>query len=84
MGLNIKNAEVEQKIRRLAEIDQTSLTDAVDRAVDEALRLRDAKCEEYSHEVELFLDELRSLQPLPAGVSSDHSDMYDEHGLPLW
>lgn len=82
MALNIKNEAVEEKIRELAKIDGTSLTGAIDRAVEESLRTRKANDPAYCRDVEAFLDQLRQLQPLPAGVTSDHSDLYDDDGMP--
>ena len=84
MGLNIKNKDVEERIRELAQLNGTGLTEAVDRAVKDALLDAHARSPEYHQRVQLFLDELRKMDPLPAGVSSDHSDMYDENGCPIW
>ena len=84
MGLNIKNSEVEDRIRELAKLNGTSLTEAVDRAVSDALLDAHARSPEYRARVRNLLDELRAMDPLPAHVSSDHRDMYDEDGLPIW
>ena len=84
MGLNIKNEDVEKRIRELARLTGSNLTEAVDKAVKNALLDAHARSPEYRRRVEIFLDQLRDMDPLPAGVSSDHSDMYDEDGLPIW
>ena len=80
MSLNIKNPDVEAKIRKLAEIEGTSLTEAIDRAVEESLRKRDAH---YDREVERFLEMLDALGPVPPGTTSNHDDLYDDDGMPL-
>ena len=98
MGLNIKSAEVETNIRKLAARTGESLTAAVDRAVREKL----ARLDEQSPSVtpartaDEFLKAIRPLQELIARERAARGDrrsaqevleeamdgMYDEYGLP--
>ena len=88
MGLNIKNEEVVDRIRRLADLWGVSLTEAVGRAVENDLeRVRRASADEMEARRELArrrLERIRShVLPLPKGaIGSDHSDLYDDDGLP--
>jgi antitoxin VapB len=81
MGINIKNDRVESLARRLAAETGQSLTGAIEQALDGELRrlrqdadfrVRKAKIKEI----------LQRSGPVPKGLTSDHSDLYDEHGLP--
>lgn len=82
--LNIKDDALIAEARALAELQKTSTTDAIRRAVNEALvRERhahdDVKRERYEA---LMAIGRRVKATLPPGVTSDHSDLYDENGLP--
>jgi antitoxin VapB len=98
MGLNIKNADVETNIRRLAARTGESLTDAVDLAVREKL----ARLEEQAPRIEPaksageFLKAIRPLQEsignarkargdrrsVQQVLDEDMDKFYDESGLP--
>ena len=88
MGISIKNEEVVERIRRLAELWGVSLTEAVGRAVENDLeRVRREASDEVEARRELArrrLERIRShVLPLPEGVTgSDHSELYDHDGLP--
>jgi antitoxin VapB len=85
MGVIIKNAATEAKIRKLAKRTGETLTQAVDRAVDERLaktvparrkgRVDRAKLEKV-------LAYFRSLPKQNEHLTDDEIIGYDEHGLP--
>jgi antitoxin VapB len=81
MGLNIKNEEVHRLARRIADETGTSMTAAIEVALREKLerlerhRDRDARIAR----LRAILDELG---PPPPGLTSDHSDLYGDDGLP--
>ncbi|PWK68393.1 antitoxin VapB [Aminobacter sp. AP02] len=81
MGMNIKNATVERLAKELAAETGETMTSAIQTALEERLerlhRQRDVG--EKRRRLREILD---SLPPPPPGVTSDHSDLYDEFGLP--
>lgn len=81
MSMNIKNALVEQLAKEVASETGETLTAAIQVALQERLdrlhRQRDVA--EKKRRLRELLD---SLPPPPPGVTSDHSDLYDERGLP--
>jgi len=83
MGMNIKNPEVHRLARKLADATGESMTAAIRRALEERLerveRPHDEQVAERKRRVREILD---SFGPVPPGVTSDHSDLYDEIGLP--
>lgn len=81
MGMNIKNPKVERLARELAARTGETITSAIQGAIEEKLeRLRlDRDVKEKKRRIRAFLD---SLPPPPPGLTSDHSDLYDEWGLP--
>lgn len=81
MGLNIKNPQVERLARALASETGETMTSAIRKALEERLeRLRrERDIAERRRRVDAILD---SLPPPPPGITSDHSDLYDEWGLP--
>jgi antitoxin VapB len=91
MGLNIKNTQVEAKIRRLAKRTGDGLTDALEKAVDEKLARMDAS--EGRSSQRPLLDRLRPLQEAVAAERRKTGDtrtarelmdeLYDENGLPI-
>lgn len=80
MGMNIKNPAVERLAKQLADETGQSITSAVQQALEgELARLhRERDVEERKRRLREILDSL----PPPPGVTSDHSDLYDEWGLP--
>jgi antitoxin VapB len=82
MGLNIKNERVEKLARRLAQTTGETMTGAIERALEERL---ERVCGNDTPEERLRrIREITSkLPPPPPGVTSDHSDLYDENGLPV-
>jgi antitoxin VapB len=81
MGLSIKNSKVEQLAKELATETGKSMTSAIQGALEEKLQRlrRERDVAEKIRRIDAILD---SLPPVPPGVTSDHSDLYDEDGLP--
>jgi antitoxin VapB len=81
MGMNIKNERVERLAKKLAAETGETMTSAIQVALEERLerlhRQRDVA--EKKRRLREILD---ALPPPPPGVTSDHSDLYDEWGLP--
>jgi len=86
-ALNIKDAAVAGKARRLAKLKGTSITAAVSEALDESLARLGRKSGAASEIRERAVDEIlrRFRAGLKRGAPSPRQilqDMYDEHGLP--
>ncbi|MCR5857819.1 type II toxin-antitoxin system VapB family antitoxin [Mesorhizobium sp. J428] len=81
MGLNIKNERVEKLAKEVAGETGETLTAAIQVALEERLaRLhRNRDIEERRRRIREIV---QSFGPVPEGVTSDHSDLYDEWGLP--
>ena len=81
MGLNIKNETVERLAREVAAQTGESLTSAIQHALEERLaRLRSD--EDFALKKARVREILARSGPTPSGLTSDHSDLYDELGLP--
>jgi antitoxin VapB len=82
--LNIKDAAVIAEAKALAALLGTSTTDAVRRAVQEKLvREQAARSAEVERRYAAIMAVAERAAPLfPPGGSSDHSELYDERGLP--
>lgn len=81
MGLNIKNPIVERLAKELATETGESMTSAIQVALEERLeRLR--RNRDVSERKRRIKEILASLPPVPPGVTSDHSDLYGDDGLP--
>jgi antitoxin VapB len=81
MGMNIKNPNVERLARELAKETGETITSAIQRALEMRLdRVRkDRDIDRKKRELDEFLAKLPAPPP---GMTSDHSDLYDERGLP--
>lgn len=81
MGMNIKSEKAHRLARQLAAETGLSMTAAIEEALEAALqsRQRERDIAERKRRLREILD---SLPPPPPGVTSDHSDLYDEWGLP--
>ncbi|MBX9752889.1 MAG: type II toxin-antitoxin system VapB family antitoxin [Roseococcus sp.] len=78
--LNIKDEVLIGKLRRIADQRQTSVTDALRQLVD-AAEAQDA--ERVAQRLAAIREVTRGASKLfPPGTTSDHSDLYDENGLP--
>ena len=81
MGMNIKNPQVERLAKELAAETGETMTSAIQIALEERLeRLRWQR--DVAEKKRRLREILDSLPPPPPGVTSDHSDLYDEFGLP--
>ena len=80
MGLNIKNQRVHQLARSLAQATGRSMAAVIEEALEEKLR-RLQEEEDRDNQIGEVLALIKSLGPPPPGLTSDHSDLYDEHGL---
>ena len=86
MGLNIKNERVHQLAKELAWRRQESMTQVIlealeneldrERAFDDEARLARLEAKER------LMAHIRTMNRLPHGLTSDHSEFYDEDGLP--
>jgi antitoxin VapB len=81
MGMNIKNPTVERLAKELAAETGETMTSAIQVALEERLeRLRRER--DVAEKIRRIDEIVDSLPPVPPGVTSDHSDLYDENGLP--
>ncbi len=81
MGLNIKNDRVHELARILSQATGKTLTAVIEEALEDKLtRLEQDR--EMPGKVAWLEARLKELGPPPPGLTSDHSDLYDEHGLP--
>ena len=86
MPLNIKDDAVHEQARKLAALTGVSITAAVREAIAERLRHVEAELAAPAHERsgERLLELGRRFSAINKhlGMTSDHSDLYDELGLP--
>jgi antitoxin VapB len=82
--MNIKDEAVIAEAKALAELLGTTATDAVRQAVHERLeRERSRREAEQRRKFEAIMAIAeRASKLFPPGTTSDHSDLYDENGLP--
>ncbi|MEO5324907.1 type II toxin-antitoxin system VapB family antitoxin [Mesorhizobium sp. CC13] len=81
MGMNIKSEKAQRLARQLAEATGQSMTAAVEQALEaELTRLKTN--DDYAIRKARIKEILRRSGPTPAGATSDHSDLYDDDGLP--
>ncbi|MBL8582244.1 MAG: type II toxin-antitoxin system VapB family antitoxin [Rhizobiaceae bacterium] len=81
MAMNIKNPVVERLAKELAAETGETMTSAIQGALEEKLaRLRRER--DVAERIRRVDEILARLPPAPPGVTSDHSDLYDEWGLP--
>ena len=81
MGMNIKNDHVHQLARILSQATGKSLTKVIEEALEEKLARLEREREMPSR-IAWIEARLAELGPTRAGLTSDHSDLYDEDGLP--
>ncbi len=80
MGMNIKSEKAQRLARQLAEETGLSMTAAVERALEAELRRLHVN-DDLAVRKARVKETLKRSGPTPPGASSDHSDLYDEHGL---
>jgi antitoxin VapB len=82
--LNIKDDALIAEAKELAALLGTSATGAVREAVHERLMREKAERDERKQRMfnEIMAIAERASKLVPPGVTSDHSDLYDENGLP--
>jgi antitoxin VapB len=81
MGMNIKNPTVERLAKELAAETGETMTSAIQIALEERLeRLRRER--DVAEKIRRIDEILARSGPTPPGVTSDHSDLYDDDGLP--
>jgi len=78
--LNIKDAALIAEAKELAALLRTTATGAVRAAVQAKLAAtKEARARKVAAIMEIGE---RASKLVPPGTTSDHSDLYDEHGLP--
>jgi antitoxin VapB len=81
MGMNIKNPTVERLAKELADETGETMTSAIQVALEERLqRLRRQR--DVAEKLRRIDEILARSGPTPPGATSDHSDLYDDDGLP--
>jgi hypothetical protein len=85
-ALNIKDADVAKKARKLAKLKGTTITAAVSEALDESLRaagrLTKAEHEARERRVDEAVRRFQAIVPPDDPCWDMLEDMYDENGLP--
>ena len=81
MGIHIESERVERLAARLATETGLSVADALEKALEDQLARVD-RHKEREYRYRRIRELVDSLGPVPADVTSDHSDLYDEWGLP--
>lgn len=81
MGMNIKNEHVQRLAKQLAAETGETMTSAIQHALEERLeRLR--KDKDVAERIRRIDEILARSGPTPPGLTSDHSDLYDDWGMP--
>lgn len=81
MGMNIKNQRVERLAKQLATATGQTITGAIEQALAGELR-RLRLNDDYATRRARVEEILKRSGPTAPGVTSDHSDLYDDIGLP--
>jgi antitoxin VapB len=81
MGLNIKNERVHELARILSQATGKTMSAVIEEALEEKLTQLE-RDREMPGKIEWLEARLKELGPPPPGLTSDHSDLYDEQGLP--
>lgn len=81
MGMNIKSEKAHEMAKRIARRTGMTVTAVVESALEEKLQRleRSADTDAKFQRIKQFVD---ALPPAPPGLTSDHSDLYDDDGLP--
>jgi hypothetical protein len=81
-ALNIKDAEVAKKARKLAKLKGTTITQAVSQSLDESLRVAANDREAREKRIDEALARFRAIVPPDDPCWDMLEEMYDENGLP--
>jgi antitoxin VapB len=81
MGMNIKSERAHELARQLSKETGLSMTAAIEKALEDQLK-RIHHHQEREYRFNKIKEIVSKLPPTPPGVTSDHSDLYDEDGLP--
>lgn len=81
MGLNIDSAKVQQLAEQLARETGEPLNTVIEKALEDRL-LRLHRYREREWRFKRIKELTSKAGPIPHGVTSDHSDLYDDDGLP--
>ncbi len=81
MGMNIKNGRVHELARTLSQATGKSMTAVIEEALEEKLAQLE-RDREMPGKIAWLEQRLKELGPPPPGLTSDHSDLYDDDGLP--
>ena len=81
LSLNIKSDKAHELARQLATETGTTMTAAVEKALEDQL-MRVHRHAEREYRYQRIKETVARLPPVPPGVTSDHSDLYDDDGLP--
>ncbi len=81
MGMNIKSEKAQQLARQLADRTGQSMTAAVEQALEAEIRRLDQE-DDFAIRKARVREIIKRSGPTPPDVTSDHSDLYDEIGLP--
>ena len=81
MGMNIKSERAHDLARQLAKETGLSMTAAVEKALEDQL-VRIHRHQEREYRFNRIKEIVSTLPSAPPGETSDHSDLYDEDGLP--
>ena len=81
MGMNIKNGRVHELSRILSQATGKSMTAVIEEALEEKL-IQLERDREMPGKIAWLEERLKELGPPPLGLTSDHSELYDDDGLP--
>jgi antitoxin VapB len=81
MGMNIKSERAHRLAKQLAKETGLSITAAIEQALEDQLA-KLARHKEREYRYNRINEMISRLPPAPPGVTSDHSDLYDDDGLP--
>jgi antitoxin VapB len=81
MGMNIKSERAHVLAKQISKETGETITSVVEHALEEKL-VKLERAREKAGRLLLIRSIVAELGPVPPGVTSDHSDLYDEWGLP--
>ena len=81
MGLNIESKRAQALAEELAKETGQTMAAAIESALEDQL-MRIHRHKEREYRFNKIKEIVSKLPPVPHGVTSDHSDLYDDDGLP--